>query len=80
MRIKNRKIKKKSESSNDDRLIKTLKPHRLKDKISLKITHISILEFQFLSSTYNDDVYLKKVTTRVSQNLIPHKKEDQPKA
>jgi hypothetical protein len=28
----------------------------------------------------DDDVYLKKVTTRVSQNLILHKNADQPKA
>jgi hypothetical protein len=28
----------------------------------------------------DDDVYLKKITTRVSQNLILHKNADQPKA
>jgi hypothetical protein len=27
-----------------------------------------------------DDVYLKNITTRVSQNLILHKNSDQPKA
>jgi hypothetical protein len=27
----------------------------------------------------NDDVYLKKITTRVSQNMILHKNADQPK-
>jgi hypothetical protein len=28
----------------------------------------------------DDDVYLKKITTRVSQNLLLHKNADQPKA
>jgi hypothetical protein len=28
----------------------------------------------------DDDVYLKKITTRVSQNLILHRNADQPKA
>jgi hypothetical protein len=28
----------------------------------------------------DDDVYLKKITKRVSQNLILHKNADQPKA
>jgi hypothetical protein len=28
----------------------------------------------------DDDVYLKKITTGVSQNLIQHKDTDQPKA
>jgi hypothetical protein len=28
----------------------------------------------------DDDVYLKKITTRVSQNLILHRDADQPKA
>ncbi len=28
----------------------------------------------------DDDVYLKKITTRMSQNLILHKNADQPKA
>jgi hypothetical protein len=28
----------------------------------------------------DDDVYLKNITTRVSQNLILHKNSDQPKA
>jgi hypothetical protein len=28
----------------------------------------------------DDDLYLKKITTRVSQNQILHKNEDQPKA
>jgi hypothetical protein len=28
----------------------------------------------------DDDVYLKKITTRVLQNLILHKNTDQPKA
>jgi hypothetical protein len=28
----------------------------------------------------DNDVYLKKITTRVSQNLILHKNADQPKA
>jgi hypothetical protein len=28
----------------------------------------------------DDDVYLKKITTRVSQNSIPHRNADQPKA
>jgi hypothetical protein len=28
----------------------------------------------------NDDVYLKKITTSVSQNLILHKNSDQSKA
>jgi hypothetical protein len=34
------------------------------------------------SSLFNDDddVYLKKITTRVSQNLILHKNANQPKA
>jgi hypothetical protein len=30
--------------------------------------------------TYDDDVYFKKITTRVSQNLILHRNADQPKA
>jgi hypothetical protein len=29
--------------------------------------------------SYYDDVYLKKITTRMSQNLILHKNADQPK-
>jgi hypothetical protein len=28
----------------------------------------------------NDDVYFKKITTRVSQNLIQHRNADQPKS
>jgi hypothetical protein len=35
---------------------------------------------EFFSNPDNDDdVYLKKITTRVSQNLIIHKNADQPK-
>jgi hypothetical protein len=34
----------------------------------------------YLNDNYDDDIYLKMITTRVSQNLILHKNADQPKA
>jgi hypothetical protein len=40
----------------------------------------SISPDSLTSNDDDNDVYLKKITTRVSQNLILHKNADQPKA
>jgi hypothetical protein len=49
---------------------------------ALPVNHLILtVEVLFADLLYDDDdVYLKKITTRVSQNLILHKNADQPKA